>query len=833
MSKKKQKSVSSNTPVNFEELALSQVESGDYKEAIASYKKLWQDSDNDKWRRNIAHCYLQRALTFASRGMVKEALVLWDNHTQYVESPYPAYDHYVSWMIQTNNQAGIQSCLKQLSAQQLDKDYPELAILLGFLMIADHPEFQQDLPQDSTFMIHFGLVQSALSAYQDNDLDQLNSVLKKLPYRSAFRDFRTLINAVLQMPKHIEQAQQLLAKIQPPSPYSHAAQLLIASTKDGLALTQSLQPFSHKQQRIVGGIKGLNKKQLAFMEQIIRHQENLNDKLKFNLAIQYQSLCGTEIAQRFCQAQLATYPKGQRDFNKKFSVSNAFEENRIKALKLESEDNSFDAEYFWELCIQKLMDEGADNDLKIALILRRIARYHESEELVELLVESLLHDADDRDTHLKILQYYCQQSETFKEYKQWLSKTLEKFPQDIEVLTLAINTAIQNKAYKKASHYASKILKVDSLNVFAKKTLFLTHTAHARRLLQKKQYHLVEKEIKLAEAINSDQHNVIKIQLLRGMLCFAEQDKQQGLQIIVDSFNTFNVDPVNSHFQAAMEAQLTGLPVATILRELPSTSDYVLSSQELIRFIEQIEEYAKDEDKHELLNKALEKIKRQLKNALKVQAISEEELLTLCQIFDDINHFELLRHCVKYGIDKWDNPIWDFYQVYADVNGIPEKCSPYRITYLEDLREQAMNNNQHRAVIKIDRFVQWYYRAHSEGELGFIDDLFRDDEQEADIEDPLELLFGHIPEKVLKKLNKKLESLLKITSPEVLVKQLKQTLGDDQNVLNTMMQEPDIFMALLMLKAADELGIDIDVSVGDVLDCFSVDKQTDIFSFPF
>ena len=47
------------------------------------------------------------------------------------------------------------------------------------------------------------------------------------------------------------------------------------------------------------------------------------------------------------------------------------------------------------------------------------------------------------------------------------------------------------------------------------------------------------------------------------------------------------------------------------------------------------------------------------------------------------------------------------------------------------------------------------------------------------------------------------------------------------------MLNPDLLSALLMLRAADDLSIDIDVTVGDVLECFGVNKQTDIFSFPF
>ena len=90
-----------------------------------------------------------------------------------------------------------------------------------------------------------------------------------------------------------------------------------------------------------------------------------------------------------------------------------------------------------------------------------------------------------------------------------------------------------------------------------------------------------------------------------------------------------------------------------------------------------------------------------------------------------------------------------------------------------------------------------------------------------------------VPETTLIRLDKRLVSLMKKTSPEMLIQQLHKVIGDDKKIMSAMMQNPDLFSALLMLRAADELGIDIDVTVGDVLECFGVDKQTDIFSFPF
>ncbi|MCK5189318.1 MAG: hypothetical protein KAR12_04620, partial [Methylococcales bacterium] len=484
-----------------------------------------------------------------------------------------------------------------------------------------------------------------------------------------------------------------------------------------------------------------------------------------------------------------------------------------------------------------LINEGAENGLKIALILRHIAGQQEAlEERIELLIESLDYDPEDRDSYLKILNYYSQMQEIGKDYKLWLKQAVEKFPQDIDVLTLAVNTATRNKTYKKASLYALKILKIDPLNTFAKQVLFSSHLAHARRLIQSKKYQLVEKEIQQAEKLNIGKVYSLKIQLMRGLLCFVDQDKKQGLSEIVESLDKLNSDPVNAHFQAAMEAQLIGVPVATVLRELPAIKDHLLSSQELTQLIKQLKQYAGEGDNQEFIHKGLEKIKLALKKSVLEQDYDESLILSLSETLDSLNHFELMRHCVKIALSKWKHPIWDYYKIYSEANGIPERCSQMNIMRLEAMREQTMQDKDHRTVVMIDGFLDRYYQMHPERNMDFLDGLFggaEDYEEELLDDDPMDLLFDHLPEKTLIKLDKKLVSLMKKTSPEMLIQQLHKVIGDDKKIMSAMMQNPDLFSALLMLRAADELGIDIDVTVGDVLECFGVDKQTDIFSFPF
>lgn len=818
-------------PNSLEQQAQTQLSAGKYKEAIGLYKKLLKISDHNEWHKKLAYCYVQRATALAAQGMFNEALVLWENHRQHTQAPYAAYDQYIIWLILSKNKARIQENIQQLSAQQLDKEYPALAAVLGLLILTEHPEFALDLPQDSMFIAHLQQVKMALQAYQDNNREKLDEALKQLPYRSAFKDLRTVLNALIALPESIDQARVLLAKIPDNSAYSNFAHLLLVSTFDGAELAKNLVKLSPAQRNIISNIKGFNKTQLEFLTHLTRQYEHLSDKVKFNMAIQYQSLCGTEFAKNYCQQLLVNYSAGHKIFKKNFGAVDEFENNRLHALACERQGNSYDAEHYWRLCIKELIGQHLEeNNLKIALILRHLSKREEPAEKTELLIESLQYDAEDRDIYLQILQHY-QQAEATKDYKLWLSKALKKFPQDIDILIQAVREATRNKTYKKASQYATKILKIDPLNTFAKQTLFASHLAHAYRLMREKSYPLVAKEIALAEALNIGKIYVKQTQLMRALLCFAHEDKEQGLQLISDALANLYTNPVNRHFHASMAALSAGLPVATILRVLPPAKDYLLTESEFTQFIQLLEQFINEADNSQT-HKALEKVKAPLKKALTGQDFAESTLRHLCKLLEKLEHFELLRHCAKTAFAKWQEPIWMYYRVYADNNGKPEDCTYRELMSLEHYHEQAMLAKDFQVGIKLQKLIDRYYHAHPQSSMNFLDNLFgiNDDDDEED--DKLDILFGHLSDEVVMKLDETVESLSKTTSIEQVAIELIQSIGD-KSVMLAIMQEPDLFSALMIVKAADKLGINIDVSMEDVLAYYGIGKRTSSSSFPF
>lgn len=810
--------------------ARAHYEAGRFKEATDLFKELLKQSNDVEHKRCLADCYLQRAWAMADKGMYKEACVLWENYAAYGEAPLQALDTYVLWLLACKNNRKAYAVLEGFEARQLDEDCPELAAHLGALLLAGCTDMLAHLPKDSALPRHWEWVGEALEAYRDGERERCEQALKNLPFRSAFRDLRTLLKVQLLDAASVEQAPAMLAKIPAASPYRPLADTCLAYLQAGADFIATMAGLEHPQRRVVAHAKGFSTQQMNLLETMLKQKTSLNDKMRFNLAMQYQEVFGTHAAQAYCQGALANYPAGYNDYRKHFALKDPFEENRLQALLCEQGKNSYDARFYWERCIDILKRNRPANDKKIALILRHMAEKAPYEDAAELLAASLEYDADDRQSYLTILSIYEQNRPDPVRYEEWLERSLQRFPADTDLLVRAAKSASNRKAFKKAAAYAKALLKVDPVNTLAKQMLFANHMAHARRLLNAEKFHLVEKEIQAAEQLSIDKNLRRQAELLRGFYLWQAEDKQQGLQQIADALAKLNDDPINMQFQAQMEAGLLELPTAALTRALPAFKDYLLSAPELQRLIVAMEYYDEQLDDRTLLFKALDKIKAPLKKSLQWLLDHEALLLSWCQALEKIAHFELLKHCAKMGNVRWRKPLWRYYQTVADCQGDASRLDFMTLFMLQNALEEARADNDDKTAVLIGRLIEQASGAINP--FQFEDDFDEFDEEEFD-DDPIDDLFGHLPESIMRRIGKKTQDIMAKADPERFMAKCISQYGKriDPQRLGILLMNPDFVEAVMVLVAAEELKIDIGVSFEDILERFEDDSPQ--FQLPF
>jgi len=828
------KKIQSFVPTSLAQQAETLAAKGKYADAIDLYKQLLEHNDQAEWRERLAACYLKRAHTLAAKGMFKEAVVIWEQHCQYATPPFASYDGYLSWLIFSKATARAEAAIAQLTARQLDQEFSDFAVLLGFLLVNQTLPDSLSLPEDSVFAAHWALMRSALHAYRQNQIATLHDTLKQLPYRSAFRDGKTLLKAVLALPESPEECANLLDKIPRKSPYIGAAELLRACLQQGRSLYAALQTLDPPQRRVVTETLGLEKKTQHLLDTLYSLHGPMTDKIKFNLALQYRQLWGDDAARQYCLGLLVTYPAGQRDFRKVFGEADAFEMSRLKALHYDNERNADQAEQAWRTCIEILKTQQAsDHQLKIALIYRRMAeKTPYPEEAVEFLTDSLSYDPDDRKSYLKIIAYQnkIRDTETDIEgadnalHNIWLQRALQRFPHDTEILALAIQTE-RSYAPDRAITYAKTLLAIDPLNMLAKELVFADYLDQARRALKAKKAAAFVQAIAEAETVSLGKAYSAQSQLLRGLWQFTRQDKAQGAAEILSALKKHASHPLTMHYHVVLETLLTGISAAAALRELPAIDANTFTASDLRRLLQLIEFYRRIPGLEDSLKKALDKIKAPLKAAI-VFIHDEAALLDFCEILDKIGHFELLRHVVKGAVEHWRGPIWVYYQIYARCNGDAARCRYRDYLSLSLNFQEAREQNDTQAMVRIGRFIDQYKTRHTESFDGLLDLLFgRDDEKEYEEDlDILDHLFGHLPSRTVQQIAAQVNNMA--NTPERPFKEIGKLFPGKSQIVMNLLQNHDLFMALLFYKAAQDLRIDTGVTLREILRTFDIDPRS-------
>ena len=802
----------------LQEQAVAYLASGSYKITQEIYKILLKREDIPRYRQGLAKCYLQRSLISAGQGKFKEAITFWENYSEYANN-HTENDRYVSWLLKIGQKAKIKTYLQSLATENLEKDYPQLALSLGFFHIGGQIDLLQWLPEHAVLAMQTDDAQQALTAFQLNDRESMRQHLAKIPFRSVYRDFCSLLKVAALLFESPYKANDLLDKISRDSPYYPIGRLISVLPLTGKELADALLGLTQKQQQIICKSKGWTDQQIKLLQYISRQKQQLTDKMKFDLAIQYQQLLGAEYARRFCLGLLPVYPAGIKAYEKNFGALAAFEKLRISALSAEANQSYFEAIGHWEQCLELLYADKQRNALKIAFILRHMSKICSPSEEIGYQVESLEFDPEDRETYLTILKHHEHEGGGEK-YKKRLEETLVLFPKDIEFLGLAMQAAVRNNVFKKATQYADKILAIDPVNTQAKRVLFSSHLNHARKLLKAKKFHLVEKEIKNAEQLNLGKQYPALAQMLFGFFVYLSEDKTRGGQLIEKSRNLSPEGNFISRYRIINEALLLDIPLAPILQAIsPLPEDYILSNTELNAYIKLLDEQQKESNS--VIVKALDKTKKDFKRITKEQKFNQHQLQAVMLQLDKFKHFELMRHCLKCVSDVKFKPVWIFYQTYLEAKGNPAGVPPFGITKLQFQYSLAKEQGDQRTATLISNFLDKIYQYQNDDLSGSEDDYF----------DPYEKLFDHIDTRTFTKINRKFDRLYETIPEDKLIMALVEMLPD-KKLKPLLLKDTDLINALLFLKAAQDLDINIQVTAADVLEVALEDAGA-TFPFPF
>ena len=740
--------------------------SGTYKEAVETYKQLLKREQRDDWRSALATAYLGRARDLAAKAMYQEAAMLWENIPGLV-SPVLQPELYLDWLLRSGQYAKAARAYGQFEALlQAGGALEALEALLAALLLGGYKDIVQALPATSALRQHQASAQAALRAYcQGADEAGVREQLKNIPFRSPYKDFRQILNALIKLESDPADALPLLERLAADSPYQGVADVIRAcGNRSAAGLAQALAGFDHARQELAANLLGLDTRQLRLLRQWSEVRARQSDKAWFEFIANQLPLLEREQARHACLALLPGYPHGLKTYARLFSPLPPFEAERLQALRAEREQNDHQAMHHWQGCVNLLKQElhQADNALAAALILRHMVelREHHAPDweptaTLHLLEESLRLDPDDKATYLQLAELTKKSGDT-KAYYQWVDKALKQFPEDIQVLLAAVETATQRKAFKKAAGFATKLLELDPINSKARTVLINSHLSHARKLIQSGKYALAEKELDSAGQLERESGRNGVVEINRGLLAsyLHQQDRlqrelQEGLRLAGS--------PLAAQLRLAVECIRLQLEPADFLPYLTGNRTQLPSREDILAVVRSVNAYR--EEGVADLGSALEDLQAPLKKAVG-QISTDEDMQMICDCLRQAPHYELLEYFATEALKRWkERSLFVYYQIFGRAEGKLDKVSDRDYSRLEHAREQAGVAKDNRATTLIDQFLQQDFPLLPPSEFGMPpmpEDLFED------LEEIREMLLSLPPNQR----DKMLDQMLKDFSPD-------------------------------------------------------------------
>ncbi|HOW74957.1 MAG TPA: hypothetical protein P5102_08680 [Candidatus Competibacteraceae bacterium] len=681
----------------------------DYKDAIDVYKSLLKREPQAGWHEALASAYLERARQLASKGMYREAAVLWENIPSLCgQTRQP--ELYVDWLLQTGQYAKAMRAYGQHAAALSGAG--ELETRLGALLLAGQKEVLQTLPQDAPLRRQLDAAQAALRAYGQGEAEAVvRECLQNIPIRSPYRDLRQALSALLRLETDPAGAPALVERIPATSPYHDLAEIVRAVTAPQPA--RALLALDSIQRDLAAQLLGLNPQQIKLLKEWARLGEHPNDKTLFGFITNNPALLDQEQARQACLALLAVYPKGQPTYTKLFGPLPTLEAHRLQAFQAEQEHDLHHALRHWQTCVDELAKDkkNPDHRLMAALVLRHMAElakhrdysWEDNPAVCEYLKRSLEFDPDDRDTYLQIATHY-QEADEDKEYHQWVERAVKQFPDDPQVLMAAVATATARKAYKKAAGFAERVLELDPINSKARAVLINSHLAHARKQMIAGKYALAEKELGSASQLERDNARTGIVEINRGLLAF-RQHQQEPMQNGLREGVRLAGSPLLGWFRLAVEAARLKLEPATFQRDLGlgDPRKFTASRTDLLTLTQWVNAY--QEEGVDAISSVLEDLEKPLKQAIK-ELGKEEDFLSVCECLHQAPHYELLEYAATGALQHYpERPIFIYYQVYGRAEGEADDLNKRDDDRLEDALDTAKAANDHRAVMRIARFL--------------------------------------------------------------------------------------------------------------------------------
>ncbi|MCK5515471.1 MAG: hypothetical protein KAI39_01255, partial [Desulfobulbaceae bacterium] len=703
--KKNRKSRSANK-ADLPGIAQSYLSKGQFTEAIKAFRLLYKENGPGRWNTLFKKSFLGRIHQLRGKGMGTEALIIYDN--MLLIFPDPDFCLHIRLLADAGQ---LQQAVKQrFSAGSTLSKNEKSAVdeLFASLLLSGHSQLKDVLPGESPVCLHYTAAERALQAYCLQDDRDAYAALKEIPFRSPYKNFSLALKGMLAFDEDRNGCMVFFEKIPSGSsflslitPYRH-----LAMGNHGQAPKLAAMNL-----RVANTLEGMDASTSKLLDSL--DKSGMSPSALYQVLVRTGTCLGRKQLRNICYRILPHAPGKAADFQKRFGKLSEYESTRINALSVELDGGYYGVDKVWqEVCDILIARDNSHqgNSLELALIYRHIAELMEKDsyeysakDVERMLTESLVFDNYDKKTWLKLVD--LKRHNLAKRYKL-VNAMLDIFPEDSEIITLGLEAAIQRGAFKKASRLGEKLLAVDPINPKVRRMLIDAHLSHAGKVAKQQKYEIALRECELAASFDRQDLSQGRVQIYHGLVRILCGDEAGGLKLFEEGEGKA-AHPLLARFGIRLEAGLLNVEprlLKLFTGELKKTAKTSFEKDVVLQLFENISSC--NGDRYMELEKFRSSLTPCLKRAAGL-AFSMDEWQHICKILHLRHYHDLLRVYAKAALKKhWGNPLFLFYQIYAQSNGGKKRMSGKQFDTLEDAWHDALDAGDETAARLIDNFLE-------------------------------------------------------------------------------------------------------------------------------
>ncbi len=604
-----------------------------FQDAIKCFKELLKHDESGHAASLLTEAYKGRVKVLTAKSMVKEALVLLDVMARYCGQEEIAPLRMIL-QLKSCNYLDAAKIFRTYHTQLDRKKSQELETLFGALLLTDSGLGAEDFPAKSPLVKHLPMALAALQHCGEDKPEETKQALQEIPFRSPYRDLRTLITGLIHWQNDQDKAADFFRKIQASSPYFQYATRFLAGFEKPASILKKIAATPLKEQQKICGLYGLTGQQFRGLTDFTKAGDQ---PVKLHNLVKKHAKCFSIEEQNKLFRQILPFTDDDVGEILLFhNEINFIEKSRLAALAMENGSYFIEAAEHWDDYLEELDRNSPNYNKKMALGLRHQAELIRKNDypnppppiFVEKMLESLKFDPNHVATWLMAAEVAGRFISVSKKY-QIINDAVAQLPQNVDILLAGIKAAGQRNAHKKAGLLAKRVLKIDPINTSALDFLTESNLEHARKLAFQEKWLLAEKEL--------DQTDTrVKAIRLRGRrliglgMIFLLQDKKEGYQLIT-SGKEENGTVILGHLLTSTESRLYEMPKSfqdRFDKELHQAANSEFNQMEFLRIISWLLSFSKKQ--FLMLKDSCQLLKKYFSKATKFPW-SREEGLSICK----------------------------------------------------------------------------------------------------------------------------------------------------------------------------------------------------------